>query len=239
MTIRWIGSPNFDTNRKPIDKIVLHWIAGRIDSADSVFQDTNRNTSAHYAVGQSEIHQYVKEENVAYHAGSYEINQHSIGIEHEGGPDLPITEAVYKQSIELIAEICTRYNIPIDDYHIIPHRQIKATQCPGTLDLQRIITGVKSAVIPQPIPQPPEITDKTKYDFGEDFGVQELGAIRSILHDLKRDYNGALAQANDLKRQLNECLNKPQPPHHEEDPSFADLFFMIFLKVKEKLRVGR
>lgn len=96
----------------------------------------------------------------------------------------------------------------------------------------------KKADIPPPIEQPVIISDQTKYDFGEGFGIQELGAIKSILHDLKRDYNGVLAQTNDLKRQLNECLNKPQPPHHNEDPSFADLFFMIFLKIKEKLKIG-
>lgn len=153
MVIKWVGSPNFDNNRKPITTVVLHWIVGTLEAADAVFQDDLRDTSAHYGIGQTEIHQYVEEKNVAYHAGNYEVNQRSIGIEHEGGPDLPITDAVYNQSIELVADICKRYNIPPDDFHIIPHRQIKATQCPGTLDIQRIINGVKSAITAQPIAQ--------------------------------------------------------------------------------------
>ncbi len=49
------------------------------------------------------------------------------------------------------------------------------------------------------------ITDQTKIDCGEEFGVLEVQAIKSKLHDLTRDYNGAIAQANDIMRQLKEC----------------------------------
>lgn len=143
MNIKWIGAntANFGVGRsgKTVNKIVLHWMAGTLASTDATFQDPKRIASAHYGIGQTEIHQYVKEEDTAYHAGNLTVNKESIGIEHEGGPDIPITDSVYSQSIELVKTLCKKYSIPIDKDHILPHKAFKATQCPGTLDLDRII----------------------------------------------------------------------------------------------------
>lgn len=147
MTIKWLGanSNNYQVGRsgKTIDKIVLHWMAGTLASTDATFKDPNRIASAHYGIGQSEVHQYVKETDTAYHAGNLTVNRTSIGIEHEGGPTIPITDAVYEKSIELVTEICKRYNITPSLETIKPHRAFKATQCPGTLDLARIVDGVR------------------------------------------------------------------------------------------------
>ena len=60
MTIKFIGSPNFDTSRKPIKQVVIHWMVGTLKATDAVFQDKIRNTSAHYGVEDEIIHQYVK-----------------------------------------------------------------------------------------------------------------------------------------------------------------------------------
>lgn len=144
MNIIWKGSPNFTAGRggKKVDKVVIHWIVGRLPAADAVFAKAN-GVSAHYAVGQDRIHQYVKEENTAYHAGVWVVNQSSIGVEHEGGPDIPITDAVYSNSIELITDICRRHGIDPSPTTIVPHKQFKATQCPGTIDIPRIIAAVR------------------------------------------------------------------------------------------------
>lgn len=143
MDIKWIGSPNYDSNRKPIDRIVIHWFGvGKQASADAQFQKPN-GTSAHYSIEDNSIHQYVKEENVAYHAGNYAMNQRSIGIEHSAEPDRPATEITYKNSGLLVADICKKYNIPADRQHIIKHSEVKATQCPGTMDLDKIISLAK------------------------------------------------------------------------------------------------
>lgn len=147
MTIKWIGanSNNFQSGRSgnKIDKIVLHWIVGKLSAADAVFNNPDRQVSAHYGIGHTTIHQYVREEDTAYHAGNLTVNRQSIGIEHEGGPDLPISEDTHKTSIELVTDICRRYNIPADRQHILKHSEIKATQCPGTLDIDRIIREVQ------------------------------------------------------------------------------------------------
>lgn len=57
--------------------------------------------------------------------------------------------------------------------------------------------------VAKPAPQPtePVITDQTKIPQLENMEVQ---AIVSKVHDLTRDYKGALIQARDLKRQLDE-----------------------------------
>lgn len=138
----WIGSPNFDTNRKPINRIVIHWIVGTLAAADSQFQKPN-STSAHYAVEDTTVHQYVKEEHVAYHAGNYAMNQRSIGIEHSAAPDRPASEETYKTSATLIREIAKRHNIPLDRTHIIKHSEVVPTQCCGTVDVDRLINLAK------------------------------------------------------------------------------------------------
>ncbi len=141
----WIGSPNYDKNRKPIDRIVIHWIVGTLRSADAQFQKKSPGTSAHYAIEDNAVHQYVKEESVAYHAGKYSMNQRSVGIEHSADPDRKASEKTYQSSGKLVAEVCKRYNIPIDRKHILKHSEVKATQCPGTIDLNKIIKIARGA----------------------------------------------------------------------------------------------
>ena len=147
MQIKWVGAnpKNFAIGRQneKITKICLHWVVGKLSAADAVFNNPDRQVSAHYGIGHTTIHQYVREEDTAYHAGNLTVNRQSIGIEHEGGPDLPISEDTHKTSIELVTDICRRYNIPADRQHILKHSEIKATQCPGTLDIDRIIREVQ------------------------------------------------------------------------------------------------
>lgn len=143
MNIKWVGSPNFDKNRKPIDRIVIHWMVGNLASADAQFQKKDPGTSAHYGVEDENIHQYVNENEVAYHAGVYAMNQRSIGIEHSASPDRPASEKTYQTSGQLIREIAQRYNIPLDRTHIIKHSEVKATQCCGTVDIDKLIAIAK------------------------------------------------------------------------------------------------
>ena len=144
MNKTWIGSPNYDTNRKPIQYIVIHWFGvGSLQGADNRFLDDASDVSAHYAVEDEIIHQYVREEHVAYHAGNYAINQASIGIEHSATVERDATEQTYITSAKLIREICDKHNIPIDSDHIVPHNRYRATQCPGTMDIAKLIEMAK------------------------------------------------------------------------------------------------
>jgi hypothetical protein len=136
-------SPNQDANRVKVDRVVIHWIVGNLAAADAVFAKPG-GVSAHYGIEDNTVHQYVAEDKVAYHAGVYAMNQRSIGIEHSAAPDRPASEATYQTSGKLIAEICKRHSIPLDRAHIIKHSEVKATQCPGTMDLDKLINIAKN-----------------------------------------------------------------------------------------------
>jgi hypothetical protein len=135
--MKWVGSPNYTPGRqgKQIEFIVCHWIVGTLGAADAAFQSKTRQVSAHYGLNAGAVHQYVHEGDTAWHAGNFDINCKSIGIEHEGGPNLPITDGTYERSAQLIAQICKRYGKRFPLRH---HREFVATACPGTLDLNRI-----------------------------------------------------------------------------------------------------
>ncbi|MEK6883153.1 MAG: peptidoglycan recognition family protein [Nanoarchaeota archaeon] len=190
--IKWIGSPNFDTTRKPLKQVVIHWIVGNLASADTQFQKPN-GTSAHYGIEDDIIHQYIKEENTAYAVGVYLRNQETISIEHSAAPDRPASDKTYETSGKLIADICKRNNIPLDRQHIIGHKEIKATQCPGTIDIERLILIAKSQSEPMAV-----ITQK------------ELDIIRLRRDELFNLLQAETAKNNDLSKQLQDEQTKNQ-----------------------------
>jgi N-acetyl-anhydromuramyl-L-alanine amidase AmpD len=207
MTIKWVGanSANYQVGRagNSVKKIVCHWIVGKLSAADVEFQKPYNpvtkkgGNSSHYGVGNTAIHQYVKEENVAYHAGVYTMNQRSIGIEHEGGPELPISEATYQTSGKLIGEIALRYNIPLDREHIIKHSQVKPTQCPGTLDLDKLISLAKGYM---PELKPDEIiVKKARYD--------ELLVAESLLGEFRSNGYGSAIEVKQMEQDKNKAIS--------------------------------
>ena len=193
MNIKWVGCHpnNYDVGRsgKKINKIVVHWIVGTLESCDTTFANPDREASTHYAIGDSDIHQYVKEEDTAWHASNLTVNRESIGIEHEGGWLLEggtrkkPTDLTHQTSAKLVADICRRYSLPINRDTVHGHNEYKATQCPGSLDIDRIIELARKEVTPDPV----EISDpQAKLVLGLPWGVQELQATISILNDQKR-----------------------------------------------------
>lgn len=111
-----------------INKIVIHVTQGSWSSAINYFQDPNAYVSAHYTIRSSDgkIGQSVREEDIAYHAGNWDYNTHSIGIEHEGyvSTSSYFTDAMYRSSAKLSAHLCKKYRIPIDRNHIIGHSEV-------------------------------------------------------------------------------------------------------------------
>lgn len=143
--IIWRGSPNADNNRLVIDRIVIHWFGtGDLSSADARFRNDASNVSAHYGISDNKIYQWVEESRVAYHAGDYEMNRRSVGIEHNATTDHPASDTTYANSALLVASLCLRYGIPLDRQHIIGHREVKATRCPGSVDIDRIIRDAEA-----------------------------------------------------------------------------------------------
>lgn len=148
--MRPIPSENYAIGRQShhIGWIVLHTMAGTVGGADARFHNASAQVSAHYGVGvDGALYTWVSENDTAYHAGDFNVNLQSIGIEHEdlGAYNDPRPDALYTASAALVADICQRYGIPIEagvyptKPGIIAHRDVHATACPDALDVQRVI----------------------------------------------------------------------------------------------------
>lgn len=149
------ASPNnFERGRgdEKIELIVLHWSSGEsLTDTDTKFNVPTRLASAHLAIENTDIHQYVKDENTAFHSGSSSVDKRSIGIIVTGGVNMPVSEATYQTLSLVIEELCRKYRIPIDRDHIKGHNEITKTFCPGgDLNLVRVVTEAK-ALSPQTI----------------------------------------------------------------------------------------
>jgi N-acetylmuramoyl-L-alanine amidase len=177
--VQWVGCAprNFRRGRagyRP-EAIVIHIIDASLKSADNSFLNPTHGKSAHYGVGRSgEIHQYVAETDTAYHAGTVvepkwksirpardaphhlNPNLYTVGIEHEGKATDVWTEAQYAASARLIVEIASRWRIPLDEDHVIPHRDIRSNKtCPGReVDLKRLLEAARALRTPVPSPVP-------------------------------------------------------------------------------------
>ncbi|GAA4899529.1 N-acetylmuramoyl-L-alanine amidase [Streptomyces coeruleoprunus] len=113
-----------------VDRIVVHVVQGSFATALRVFKNPGHGAAAHYVVGKDgRIAQMIRELDVAFHAGNRDMNERSIGIEHEGFVDRPqdFTPAMYASSAKLAADICARYGIPVDREHIIGHVEVAGT----------------------------------------------------------------------------------------------------------------
>jgi Negative regulator of beta-lactamase expression len=112
----------------PIDFVVIHVTQETFTDTINIFQNPAKQVSAHYVVrsGDGYVAQCVREKNIAWHAGNWDYNTRSIGIEHEGWVDEPayFTNALYEQSAKLTADICDRYGLPKDRAHIIGHGEV-------------------------------------------------------------------------------------------------------------------
>lgn len=129
---KWVpaASANYtDDSRGSVSKVVIHTTQGSYSGTVSWFQNSSASVSAHYVVRSSdgEITQMVQEEDIGWHAGHWDTNKVSIGIEHEGYVEDPgkwYTDAMYRRSAELVRDICDRYGIPKDRSHIIGHNEV-------------------------------------------------------------------------------------------------------------------
>lgn len=116
---------------------MVHWIGNANTSATA-----NRNyfnnlakthatyASSHLIVGlQGEKIRCIPDDEVAFHSGSYSMNRKSIGIEvcHPdwGGK---FNDVTYNSLVELVAELCKKYNIDI--HHVIRHYDVTGKVCP-------------------------------------------------------------------------------------------------------------
>jgi len=141
-------SPNYTAGRKgrkPI-AIVNHITAGLMPGCLSWMCNPAAKASAHYLVTRKgEVYQLVEDANASWHAGEVKRpnwplydgsnpNRYTIGIEHEGKPNEPLTEAQYQATLALHQQLIQKHGIPVDRDHIIGHYRIDSVNrpnCPG------------------------------------------------------------------------------------------------------------
>jgi hypothetical protein len=145
-----------------VDRIVDHWMAATFDGANARFQSDcthDAPASAHYGVTQAGlVYQWVGNTNTAFHAGDWQTNLRSIGIEHEAGPGLDLSPAGYAASAQLHADLSRIFGIPMDRAHVLGHGEIVATQCPGTVDVNGLVARAQQLLNTAPTqPEEPEM----------------------------------------------------------------------------------
>lgn len=237
---------NYDTSRLPITEIVIHTMVGTAVGANARFNDPRSNVSAHYGVLlDGSVWHWVDETSTAYHCGNYSHNQQSIGIEHEdnGNYNGPRTDALYNSSAKLVADLCKYYNILCDRQHVRKHSEIKATDCPDSLDIDRIINQASQLLNPvpkppqvSPIPSPVVTSDASIVHIGVnpenkiDYGDQEVQAVRSMLFAKDTKINDLTKRLNDIATSAT-VVNAPLPNlSNEQKGSFLTFFGSLFSK---------
>lgn len=130
----------FTTNNKKIGKkfnpnmIVVHNTANVSSAHNEVKWLSNitntSTTSFHFAVDDNEVYQAIPTSNWAYHAGNYDINLKSIGIEIAKSKitDETIKNTAINNAVLLIKLLMNYYDINIDN--VITHQDASGKICP-------------------------------------------------------------------------------------------------------------
>ncbi len=113
--VHWVGSPNYSPGRSGMGviAIVVHTMAGTLESCDAWFNNLASQVSAQYGIGLAgEAHQYVALQNTAWANGilepgttwpglPYSVNAQTVSIETEdnGSARTPVTEEQYQSTL--------------------------------------------------------------------------------------------------------------------------------------------
>jgi N-acetylmuramoyl-L-alanine amidase len=154
------SSPNYSPRygEKPV-AVVIHIMAGSLDSTTGWFANPSSGVSSHYGVGKDgRVFQFVKEYYAAWTNGdtnkpdmsvawiaqtvkdndsfcskySYGVaNARTITIENEGQTGEVLTPIHWSTLVRLVADICKKNNIPVDRQHINGHYQINSVTRPN------------------------------------------------------------------------------------------------------------
>lgn len=125
---------NYDLANRPTDmkinQIIVHDTEGTLASAIARFQDSTQYVSIQYIVDtDGTIYQMVPNKDIAWQAGNWYVNMHSIAVDHVAHATNGITEftpAMYQASAQLVKWLATQYSIPLDRQHIVGHDNVPA-----------------------------------------------------------------------------------------------------------------
>jgi N-acetyl-anhydromuramyl-L-alanine amidase AmpD len=119
----------------PINMVVIHATEGSYAGTLQWFRNPRSHATTQYVVRSSDgdVTQMVREKDEAWHSGNGDVNDRSIGIEHEAfSSDCRwFTDAMYRSSAQLSAYLAIKYLIPIDRKHYIAHSEVPDPNHPG------------------------------------------------------------------------------------------------------------
>lgn len=134
---------NYDTANRTkdmsINSVVIHDTEGDLQSVLDAFQNPAFYASSHYVIASDgTVYQMVQNKDIAWHAGNWWYNMHSIGIEHVGHAVRGSTEytpAMYKSSAELVKWLSKKYGIERDRQHVVGHDNVPPTTGAGLANM--------------------------------------------------------------------------------------------------------
>lgn len=136
---RIIGK-HFNSGRSghSIKYVVIHHNAGNLSIAGCFNVWQSREASAHYQVDMNgRIGQLVHDSDTAWHAGNWNANLDSIGIEHADISSSPwkVSEKTLDNGAHLVAAICRCYGLGRPEWgrNVLPHSYFSSTACPSSL----------------------------------------------------------------------------------------------------------
>ena len=118
-----------------IEFTVLHYNAGDLTVEDCYNVWQSREASAQYQVcSDGTVGQLVNDWDTAWHAGDWDTNCRSIGIEHANQGN-SITDACLESGAHLVAAIHKYYGLGRPEWmrNVFPHCHFSPTSCPGPL----------------------------------------------------------------------------------------------------------
>ena len=125
---------NYDLANRPADGLSIRYVVVH-DTEEAYaptlaeFQDSHAYVSAHYVIRSKDgfVTQMVPTRNVAWHAGNWWVNMHSVGIENEGfalqGAQW-YTAKLYHSLARLTRYQAKRFGFPLNRAHVIGHDQV-------------------------------------------------------------------------------------------------------------------
>ena len=141
-------TPGSQVPNRTIEEIFIHHWGERGQTHDSVvnfFCNGPGATSAHFVASDGRVNCIVSMADVAWHAGVWDRNIRSVGIECR--PEA--TDGDYREVSALVAWIRNQVG---KDLPLVPHRAVHATACPGVWDLARLdreARALTAPVVPQ------------------------------------------------------------------------------------------
>ena len=143
-TVSWVGARWYTEGREGNDwtALVIHISeCTTLSAVDNTFLGTSQ-TSAHFGVSDSEIHQYVSLDDTAWAVGNWTWNTRTVSIEHVGTTSWPPSRATLDRSAQLMAALARLRQWPelVVGENVGVHKWYSATSCPATLDVTYLVS---------------------------------------------------------------------------------------------------